>query len=368
MIVFKCPHCSFVKENVASRLAGRKVKCPNCKMATRLPRKSDGRKRFKGRVPESEPTDLLNDIETLKNVSKGSAVSPGFKGYSTNPKMVKQRNQFAATTLSSAEQSLARQRHEAEESERIQKNEAIINRVLVATLSLVATGVLITATAGIIYALSRFKQDADQFIEEVAQKNRSDETEQSTPSKTPVASVQQNPEPSSTRNVLDFPEIPKTVTERVVLGFPDFPEQGWSATEADIRSLLKGLNIDKGADGNRFFLKAKVLRYQEYVEVSYVFEADALIRVRMFRNFGRRAEVFDKIKQTELLADAISSKLGEGQEDLVENRSKTARTWSWEAKDFDLRLHYSLVGGQDDYYFATLDVERPETVVAIAQE
>ncbi|MDP7378599.1 MAG: hypothetical protein QF516_10890, partial [Pirellulaceae bacterium] len=110
-------------------------------MATRLPRKSDGRKRFKGRVPESEPTDFLNDIETLKNVSKGSAVSPGFKGYSTNPKMVKQRNQFAVTTLSSAEQSLARQRHEAEESERIQKNEAIINRVLVATLSLVATGV-----------------------------------------------------------------------------------------------------------------------------------------------------------------------------------------------------------------------------------
>ena len=337
-------------------------------MATRLPRKSDGRKRFKGRVPESEPTDFLNDIETLKNVSKGSAVSPGFKGYSTNPKMVKQRNQFAVTTLSSAEQSLARQRHEAEESERIQKNEAIINRVLVATLSLVATGVLITATAGIIYALSRFKQDADQFIEEVAQKNRSDETEQSTPSKTPVASVPQNPEPSSTRNVLDFPEIPKTVTERVVLGFPDFPEQGWSATEADIRSLLKGLNIDKGADGDRFFLKAKVLRYQEYVEVSYVFEADTLIRVRMFRNFGRRAEVFDKIKQTELLADAISSKLGEGQEDLVENRSKTARTWSWETKHFDLRLHYSLVGGQNDYYFATLDVERPETVVAIAQD
>jgi len=352
MLEFKCPKCSFVKSNVSERLSGRKVKCPECGTSKRLARSGSVKSRFR-KSRKLQGAELLRDVPSLKEVSTTSTSTHGFKGYSTNPEMVKRRSQFAAKALNAAEDQLTRQRLEVAEEQRQAQHQAIFNGVLMTVLGVLAAGVLVLVSVGGYFVMSRFQKDADQFIEEVAAKNKALPGEQSS-----GASNELSHTPKHESN-LGFPELPESVLEKVVLGFPLFPQTAWDATEQEVRDLFPDLMIEKGSEDNRFFLQVKVLRHDEYVEVSYVFEDEKLVRVRMFRDFGERVEAFEKVKQTELFADAITSKLGSGTDNTVERGNVRSRTWKWKSDNYLLVLQYTLAAVQDDYYFATFDVERP---------
>ena len=354
MLEFKCPKCSFVKSNVSERLSGRKVKCPECGTSTRLPRTGSKKSRFR-KSRKLQGAELLRDVPSLKEVSTTVTSTQGFKGYSTNPEMIKRRSQFAAHAITAAEDELSKQRQEVAEEQRQAQHQAIFNGVLVTVLGVLAAGILVVVIVGGYFAMSRFQKDADQFIEEIASKNKAVNSEK------PMDSLTEVSHTPSVESTLGFPELPDSVLEKVVLGFPMFPEAGWESTEQDVRDLFPELMIEKGTEDNRFFLQVKVLRHDEYVEVSYVFEDERLVRVRMFRDFGEQVEAFEKVKQTELFADAITSKLGSGSDNTVESGRVRTRTWTWKADDYRLVLQYTLAAVKDDYYFATFDVERPSS-------
>ena len=358
MLEFQCPKCSFVKSNVSERLAGRKVKCPECGASKRLPRLGSKKSRFK-KTKKLKGEELLEDVPSLKEVSTTSTATHGFKGYSTNPEMVKRRSRFAANALTAAEEQLTRQRLEVAEDERQAQHQAIFNGVLMTVLGVLAAGVLVVVFVGGYFAMSRFQKDADQFIEEVAAKNKVLPAEKS--AEKSAETVNEVSHTTTVESAFEFPELPESVLETVVLGFPLFPQAGWDATEQEVRDLFPDLMIEKGAEDNRFFLQVKVLRHSEYVEVSYVFEDEQLVRVRTFRDFGEKFEAPEKLKQTELFADAITSKLGSSFDNIVERGKVRSRTWKWKSDDYLLVLQYTLAAVQDDYYFATFDVERPSS-------
>jgi hypothetical protein len=358
MLEFKCPKCSFVKSNVSERFSGRKVKCPECGTSTRLPRSGSVKSRFR-KSRKLQGAELLRDVPSLKEVSTTTTSTRGFKGYSTNPEMVKRRSQFAANAITAAEDQLSRQRLEAAEEQRQTQHQAIFNGVLMTVLGVLAAGVLVVVFVGGYFAMSRFKKDADQFIEEIAAKNKVVPVKE--PAEKPAETVNEVSHTTTVDSTLGFPELPESVLEKVVLGFPIFPEAGWESKEQDIRDLFPELMIEKGTEDNRFFLQVKVLRHEEYVEVSYVFEDEQLVRVRTFRDFGEKFEVPEKLKQTELFADAITSKLGRGVDHTIERGMVRSRTWRWKTDNYLLVLQYTLAAVKDDYYFATFDIERPSS-------